>query len=429
MEGELQVHFISREELKVWQQLMRAYHPLGLPKRGLPGELLRYVALLDGRWVALLAWSSAALRCEVRDKFIGWSGEERLKNLKLVTNNVRFLILPWVRIKNLASKILSENLKRLSRDYEEVYGHPVVLAETFVDLGRYRGSCYRAANFRFLGMTRGFSKNNKRYYPNGRPKGVFIYPLRGDALGILKGEKILIRGGGMNTCKAISFERLPVEGLVEALKKVEDPRSRRGRRYPLWSLLALSVCAIICGVRSFRGIGEWVKNLPREVLRRFGKFRGVPDEATIRRALQRIELMKFEAVISRWVIEAGVEIKGRGIAIDGKTIKGSRDGEGEPAHILSAIIHKEGVAINSKVVSDKTNEIKEAIPLLEPLDITGAVITADALLTQREIAAYIVEEKKADYLFTVKGNQETLRKDIEDHFNLESFSPSAYNSR
>jgi len=129
-----------------------------LPRKSLPGELLRYVTILNGRWTALIAWSSAALRCARRDRFIGWSNEKRIKRLKYITNNVRFLILPWVKVKNLASRILSLNLKRLSRDYEIIYGHPVYLAETFVDLSVYRGSCYRAANWIYLGQTKVFQR-------------------------------------------------------------------------------------------------------------------------------------------------------------------------------------------------------------------------------------------------------------------------------
>jgi len=216
------------------------------------------VAILDGRWAALIAWSSAALKCAPRERFIGWSDEKRIKRLKYITNNVRFLILPWTRVKNFASKVLSLNLKRLSRDYEMTYGHPVYLAETFVDLSLYRGSCYKAANFIFLGETKGFSKNGRHYYPNGRPKGLFVYPLIKDAERLLGGE-FLPEGGTMNTYEILSMNELPIEGLIEVIKKVTDPRNRRGIRYPLYSLLGLALCATLCGARSFIGIGEWVK--------------------------------------------------------------------------------------------------------------------------------------------------------------------------
>ena len=132
----LEVRPIHREEVERWGELMRRHHYLGY--RGIAGRSVRYVAILDCRWVALIGWGSAVLKCTVRDRFIGWDYETKLKRLYLLTNNVRFLILPSVSIKNLASKVLSMNLKRLSADFQEVYGHPVYLAETFVDVSLLR---------------------------------------------------------------------------------------------------------------------------------------------------------------------------------------------------------------------------------------------------------------------------------------------------
>ena len=110
---------------------------------GLPS--LRYVATAGDELVALLGWGSAALKCTVRDRFIGCDEQTKLKRLVLLSNNVRFLVLPWVRWKNLASRVLSLNLKRLSEDFQQVYGHPLYLVETFAD-PRFAGPCYRAAN-------------------------------------------------------------------------------------------------------------------------------------------------------------------------------------------------------------------------------------------------------------------------------------------
>jgi len=240
MKGELEVRLIREDERPLWESNMREHHPLSLPKKSLPGELLRYVAILNGRWAALIAWSSAALRCAPRDRFIGFSDEKRIKRLKYITNNVRFLIFPWVKVKNLASRILSLNLKRLSRDYEMIYGHPVYLAETFVDLSVYRGSCYRAANWIYLGQTKGFSKNGRYYYPNGRPKGLFVYPLVKGTARLLGGE-FLPEGGSMNTRDILFMNKVPIEGLMEVIKRVVDQRSTRGRRYELYSLLGLAL--------------------------------------------------------------------------------------------------------------------------------------------------------------------------------------------
>ncbi|RMG66982.1 MAG: ISAs1 family transposase [Nitrospirae bacterium] len=428
VKDDLTLRLVRDNEIDLWQYYMRKYHPLGLPEgKPLPGELLRYVATKGDRWVALLAWSSAALKCAPRDRFIGWPEPIRIKNLKYVTNNVRFVVLPWGRIKNLASRVLSMNLKRLSRDYEQVYGHPVYLAETFVDLSVYKGSCYKAANFIYLGQTKGFSKNGRYYYPNGRPKAVFVYPLIRDAAKVLNGE-ILQEGGDMNTYKVM--KEFPVESLVDVIKGMTDPRDKKGVRYPFYSLVSLSICAVLCGARSFRAIGEWVKNLSVQTLRRFGIQRGTaPDESTIRRVLQRIDVEEFDRAIWQWLRDSGIDLRGKAIAIDGKTMRGSFDEDGRAVHILSAVVHKDGVVISSRRVSDRTNEIKEVKPLLEGLEIEGLVVTGDALLTQREIASYIVEDKGADYVFTVKGNQRGLLRDVEDYFKMETFPPSAQDNR
>ena len=208
----LVVRPVRRDEIELWGESMRRHHYLGY--RWIAGRSLRYVATLDSRWVALIGWGSAVLKCTARDRFIGWDSETKLKRLYLIANNARFLILPSVSIRNLASKVLSMNLKRLSNAFRAVYGHPIYLAETFVDESRgYRGSCYRAANWRYVGLTSGWSRNAGRYYRNDQPKAVYLYPLRKDAKEILTGDFIpydfnfVDREGNMNKLK-----EFPVEG-------------------------------------------------------------------------------------------------------------------------------------------------------------------------------------------------------------------------
>ncbi|MHB8127258.1 MAG: Druantia anti-phage system protein DruA [Desulfitobacteriaceae bacterium] len=143
---------INTDERELWDELMNKYHYLGFRK--LVGESIRYIVLLQGKTVALLGWSSAAYKSLHRDQWIGWSEKRRHQRLTFVANNSRFLILPYIRIKNLASKILSLNVKRLSADWQNAYSHPIVLAETFIDHHRFFGTCYRAAGWLELGQTR-----------------------------------------------------------------------------------------------------------------------------------------------------------------------------------------------------------------------------------------------------------------------------------
>jgi len=138
----------TREE-KLWDYLVHTYHYLGNP--WIVGSYLKYLAYLDDQLIACLGWGSAAWRVACRDTVIGWSCPQRKKNLPLVANNVRFLILPWVQVEHLASKVLAANIRVLPGDWLSFYGQPLVLLETFVDLGRFRGTCYRAANWQYVG--------------------------------------------------------------------------------------------------------------------------------------------------------------------------------------------------------------------------------------------------------------------------------------
>jgi hypothetical protein len=138
---------------------------------------LKYLVWAQGRPVACLAWSSAPQHLGSRDRFIGWSGEARRSNLRFLAYNSRFLILPRVAVPNLASHILSRMAQRLSLDWQQAYGHPIYFLETFVDPERFRGTCYRAANWVLLGRTTGRGKDDQTHHPNRSIKEVWGYPL------------------------------------------------------------------------------------------------------------------------------------------------------------------------------------------------------------------------------------------------------------
>ena len=154
-----------------------------------------------------------------------------------------------------------------------------------------------------------------------------------------------------------------------------------------------------------------------ETLKRLGSKHGkAPSERTYRRLFNSIDVEDLDRRTGNWIVEQQPLVAGAGLAMDGKTVRGSGDGEKAALHLLSAIAHGSGVVVAQVAVESKTNEITRVEPLLEGLDIQGTVVTADALLTQRDIARHIVEDKQADYVFTVKDNQPALRKDISDLF-------------
>jgi hypothetical protein len=152
------------------------YHYLG--HRGTVGENLQYMVTdKTGRLLACLLFGSAAWKCQPRDQFIGWNPEQRARHLHLLTNNTRFLILPFVRIPHLASWILGAVLRRLSSDWQKKYGHPIVLVETFVERERFAGTSYRASNWIRLGATTGRSRQDRRHTLQVPVKDVYLYPL------------------------------------------------------------------------------------------------------------------------------------------------------------------------------------------------------------------------------------------------------------
>lgn len=169
----------SSSDSRLWQELMERYHYLHY--RVPVGANLRYLVRSSAcpeRALACLLWASPAWKMAVRDRWIGWTEEQRRRNLQLVVTNARFLILPWVHIKGLASQILSLCARQLPADWERRYGYRPRLLETLVDANRFRGTCYRAANWVVLGQTQGRGRMD-RHHDSDRsaPKDVYIYPL------------------------------------------------------------------------------------------------------------------------------------------------------------------------------------------------------------------------------------------------------------
>jgi len=164
----------TNDEL-LFNSLMEQYHYLNYQQP--VGEHLKFLVWAQGRPIACLAWSSAPRHLGSRDRYIGWSAEARRRNIRFLAYNTRYLLLPWVRVPHLASHILGKMTGQLSQHWERMYGHPVYFAETFIDPGRFRGTCYRAANWKFLGLTTGRGKNDHTYKPNRPIKEVLGLPL------------------------------------------------------------------------------------------------------------------------------------------------------------------------------------------------------------------------------------------------------------
>ncbi|MGH3025431.1 MAG: ISAs1 family transposase, partial [Gaiellaceae bacterium] len=421
---------------------------------GLVGEVMRYVAEEDSNWVALVGFGSAALCVRPREELLSWSDHQRYRRLRYVTNNQRFCVLDEHRRQNLASEVLAKTLRRLSGDFEARWRHPVVAVETFTDPARHLGTCYKASNFTLLGTTSGFGRRAGRFVHHGAKKAYWLKTLRRDALGLLVADfdpPALV--GGMPV-RAADLNRLDLTSLLDELAKVPDPRMRRGIRHQLPQILAIATLATLRGATSLFAIGELAAELPEEALCRLGcrispatGRRVAPEESTIRRTLRAIDADSLDLVVNAWVAaqvasgrleaEDAVEIdfsvmveedersdededtKGGGdstvairdaLALDGKTLRGARLDDGRKVHLVSVLTHKEGVTVAQRNVDTKTNEITAFRPLLESLELSDVVVTADAMHTQREHATFL-SGRGAHFIFGVKDNQPTLAEE------------------
>jgi hypothetical protein len=166
----------GRQQSRLWNEYIHRYHYLGY--KPLPGAQLRYFVISENNIIALLGFGASAWQCAPRDKYIGWTHDQRKKKLQYIVNNARFLILPWVKCKNLASKILSLTSHRLSRDWQDHYGYQPVLLETFVERDRFAGTCYKAANWVRVGQTKGRGKLGPAGKISVPIKDLWLYPLK-----------------------------------------------------------------------------------------------------------------------------------------------------------------------------------------------------------------------------------------------------------
>jgi predicted transposase YbfD/YdcC len=202
--------------------------------------------------------------------------------------------------------------------------------------------------------------------------------------------------------------------LLTALSGVPDPRARRGVRHQMPTILAVALCAVLAGARSFTAIGEWAANASEQVLAALGTAGCPPSESCVRRALQNLDGDQLDAALGEWACccigRPGVR---RAIAVDGKTVRGARGATGAARHLMAAIDHHAGVVIGQVNVEGKTNEIPMFSQLCDQIaDLEGAVVTADAMHCQKGHADYLVRQRRAHYVLTVKGNQPTLRNQL-----------------
>jgi hypothetical protein len=337
--SQIQLRPVERSEEARYQEQMAQHHYLGaLPKIG---ETVWYVAIWREHWVAQLSLSAAALKCGVRDRWIGWDFRSQYGRLKLIANNSRFLILPEWHLPNVGSRVLSLTERRVGADWQARFGHPLLLLETFVDPRRFHGGVYRAANWLELGLTQGYRRTRGGYSNEAEaPKRVFVRPLRIDArarLTHLDRECLELTGAPKIMLNAEQMRSLPL-----CFAAVTDPRRIHGIRHRLAVVLAIAAGATLCGMRGYKAISDWADALGQKARERFGCRREkgryvVPSEFVIRDCMIRIEPDVLDRALNDWNKAWGVHDKA--LAIDGKTMKNAVNDRGHQTHIMSVVGH------------------------------------------------------------------------------------------
>jgi hypothetical protein len=217
-----------------------------------------------------------------------------------------------------------------------------------------------------------------------------------------------------------------MRGLAEALKDVEDHRSKQGKRYELGAILLLMCTGMLCGCRGPAALAEWAAGQESVLLKAMGFARGkAPRYGTLQRTARDLKVDSFERVLQGWAAEVlreqGQVGTLQGIALDGKVLRGSRDGVLPGVHLLAALAHQLGLTLAQGAVAPTTNEHKASLPLLAGLSLTNRVVTADAAFMQREVCQLIIH-RQGHYLIVLKDNQPDLPQTVEDWF--EPFPPT-----
>ncbi len=331
---------VKRTEEVRFKELMQLHHYLGaLPKIG---NTIWYIAIWQNKWIALLSFSAAALKCAARDRWIGWDFRHQYDRLNLVANNSRFLILPHYHHKNLATKTLSLCKRRIQDDWVNSFGYPLLVMETFVDPSRFHGTIYQAANWELVGKTKGYQRTRNGYSNTCQTsKLVFMQKLQRNACTLLSSPSIDKRYKTGEPRMKLTADQM--RSLPNFFRQIDDPRRSQGRRHRLHTVLAIAAGAVLCGMRGYKAISDWVNSLSPLARERFGclchngKY-VVPSESTIRNVLIRVEPAELDRALQLWNAQYGASDES--LAIDGKTMCNSIDDNGKQTHIMSVVGHQ-----------------------------------------------------------------------------------------
>jgi len=417
MDGPLTIRVIGREENKRFDTLMGQYHYLGESRP--VGDTLRMVAEVEGTWVGLLMWGSAAYRLKPRDVFIGWTPTQRARRQKLVVQNRRFLLLAERgQYPNLASRILGAAVRQLSALWRQRFGYEVLLAETFTDIEAYAGTCYKAAGWQPLGLSKGFSRHRADFYvPNDRPKKLWIRELRPQAAAVLRAAELpeeCRRGAQSDADGILPLTTLQIASLHETLCRLPDPRADN-RSFHIGSILSIVAMAIFSGHYNLVQIVRFANRLRNDQRKELGlprfapdsSYRKVPSYKVFYNLLRKLDIEAFARGLSQWLAQHSGTLPAA-LALDGKFIRDTvglvclADHETGVPHAMAPASRKEG--------EGEQCELKVGQRLIEAQpDLSHAIVTADALHCQTRTAQEIVA-RGGDFIIQAKDNQKSVHR-------------------
>lgn len=420
---------VRPQDLQKCDQILIEGHYLHSAK--LVGEQLRYAVTWKGQWLAVASWSAAALHIKPRDRFIGWSEEQRRQRLPLVVNNSRLYVLPECHYPNLVSRFMKLMLARLSSDWESNWGHPLALAESFVDPDEYRGTAYKVSGWSQLGPTRGWKRSAVDFYEkHGRPKQLWVRELVKKACVKLRAAQLPAQWAQVlpkvqPRCTAKAGE---IASLMERLRKdLPEFRRKQSLAYPIAGMLALIAMAVLSGLtKGYEDLADYAATLSQGQLRAL-KFRldahtrrvRCPQRTSFQRVLTGVNAEILQRVLLLWQEQVLGPVQDHLVVLDGKKIR--------HAHVESLnAVDGTGRWLGSTRVKEGSNEIPAAREQLAKLDIVDKIVLADAAHTQVETAEQILYEQGGEYLLTVKKNQKGLFETMETLFTQQRFPPSTH---
>ena len=385
LRGSLLVRPASAGEIPRLKTELDTHHWLGYQAAG---QTIRYVGLVEDRWVAVAVFGAAALSCTVREVALGWDPDVKTSRLPLLVANTRLCVLPGAPT-HTASAFLAGCLRRVSGDYQARWGHPVLAVESFTDPARHRGTCYAAAGFTALGATSGYARTgggSESYTFHGRPKTYWLKPLHRHALVMLAAPFDAPATFPPATRPVIDINALPLDhgedNLLDLMYTVTDTRHDRGVRHDLASIMTSVVAGSLCGASGYGAIAQWAAHQSQDGLRRLGtrfnrrlKRYVPPSMQTIRRAVRSIDPAELDQAVGAWLwrlaktrqITMG-QFERLVLALDGKVSRGAYDPDGCQLNLFSALVQGQRLTVAQQAISSKTNEIPAFTTLLDQLD-------------------------------------------------------------